>query len=137
DANIFHPEWGTLLYSDHLVALALLSAPLRLLTGDALTVHNALAVAAPVLDAIALWLLAFDLTGSVCAAFVGGLVYGFAGLRLSIDTCQIQMAAWWLPLLVLGALRAVRDDRPGWGVVAGAALLAQGLTGIYLTVFFA
>ena len=135
DANIFHPERGTLLYSDHLLGLALLSAPLRLLTDDALLVHNVIVVAAPVLDAIALRALAYDLTGDAFAAFVGGLVYGFAALRISVDTCQIQMAAWWLPLVLLGALRAVRDDRPGWGVVAGGALLAQGMTGIYMTMF--
>lgn len=137
DANIFHPERRTLFYSDHLLGLALLTAPLRLATDDALLVHNLVTLAAPVLDALALYALAFDLTGSVAAAFVGGLVYGFAPLRFVADACQIQMsAAWWLPLALLAALRAVRDDRAGWGVVAGTALLAQGLTGIYLTAFF-
>jgi len=54
DANIFHPERGTLFYSDHLIGLAVLAAPLRLLTDDALVVHNVQADAAPVLDPLAL-----------------------------------------------------------------------------------
>ncbi len=137
DANIFHPERHTLFYSDHLLGLALLTAPLRLATDDVLLVHNVVTLAAPMLDALALYLLAFDLTGSVAAAFVGGLVYGFAPLRFVADACQVQMtAAWWLPLALLAGLRAVRDDRAGWGVVAGVAVLAQGLTGVYLTTFF-
>src|SRR5262249_39078356 len=137
DANIFHPERGTLFYSDHLLGLALLTAPLRLVTDNALVVHNLLALAGPVLNALALYALAFDLTGSVVAAMVGGLVYGFAPLRFVADACQIQMtAAWWLPLALLAGLRAVRGNAAGWGVVAGLALLGQGLTGIYLTTFF-
>jgi hypothetical protein len=68
---------------------------------------------------------------------IGGLVYGFAPLRFVADACQIQMtAAWWLPLALLGGLRAVRGDGAWWGVAAAGALLAQGLTGIYLTAFF-
>jgi hypothetical protein len=137
DANIFHPERGTLFYSDHLLGPALLTAPLRLVTDDVLLVHNLLTIAAPILDALALYALAFDLTGSVAAAMIGGLVYGFAPLRFVADACQIQMtAAWWLPLALLAGIRAVRGQGARWGVVAGLALLAQGLTGIYLTAFF-
>jgi hypothetical protein len=137
DANIFHPERGTLFYSDHLLGLAVLTWPLRLVTDDALLVHNVLTIAAPILDALALYALAFDLTGSVVAALIGGLIYGFAPLRFVADACQIQMtAAWWLPLALLGARRAVRGDGARWGVVGGLALLAQGLSGIYLTAFF-
>jgi hypothetical protein len=136
DANIFHPERGTLLYSDHLLGLALLTAPLRLATDAPLLVHNLLVVAAPALDALALYALVAALTGNAVAAFVGGLVYGFAPLRFAADACQIQMtAAWWLPLMLLGGLRAVRGSRR-WGIVAGCALLGQGLSGIYLTAYF-
>ena len=137
EANVFHPEHDTLFYSDHLLGLALLSAPLRLVTDDVLLVHNLLLVAAPVLDALALYALAFYLTGSTAAAIVGGLAYGFAPLRFVADACQIQMtAAWWLPLMLLGGLRAVRGDGVRWALVAGVALAGQGLTGIYLTAFF-
>ncbi len=120
DANIFHPERGTLFYSDHLLGLALVTAPLRLLTDDALLVHNLLLLAA------------------MAAALVGGLVYGFAPMRFAADGCQIQMtAAWWMPLVIYAGQRAVRGDGRRWGAAAGLALLGQGLTGIYVTAFFA
>src|SRR5262245_44408464 len=49
DANIFHPYPLTLLYSDHLLGLAVLLAPLRLVTDDVVLVHNLVVVAAPIL----------------------------------------------------------------------------------------
>jgi hypothetical protein len=137
DANVFHPERGTLLYSDHLLGLALLTAPLRLVTDDPLLVHNLLVVAAPALDALAAHVLVQALTASTPAALVGGLVYGFVPMRFDADACQIQMtAAWWPPLMLLAGWRAVRGRGRRWGVLAGVALLGQGLSGIYLTAFF-
>ena len=137
DANVFFPERGTLLYSDHLVGLALLTAPLRLVTDDPLLVHNLLVLAAPALDALALHALVLALTASAPAAFVGGFVYGFVPLRFAADACQIQMtAAWWLPLMLLRVARRPRRRPPLGRRAAGLALLGQGLTGIYLTAFF-
>jgi hypothetical protein len=138
DANIFFPERATLLYSDHLVGLALVSAPLRLVTDNPLLVHNVLTIAAPIVDALALFALALDLTYSPVAALVGGFAFGFAPVRLGADACQIQMsAAWWMPLVLLFALRAVRGDGRRWGALAGVCLLGQGLTSIYQTAYFA
>ncbi len=137
DANIFFPETGTLLYSDHLLGLALLLSPLRLFTDDVLLVHNLVTIAAPLLNALALYALAYDLTGRHGAAFIGGLLYGFAPFRLTMDRCQIQMiVAWWLPLILLGGQRAIRDGSAWGAVLAAVALAFQGLTGIYLTAFF-
>lgn len=137
DANIFHPERDTLFYTDHLLGLALVSAPLRLVTDDALLIHNLVMLAAPALDALALFALVTALGASGPAALVAGIAYGFAPLRFAADACQLQMTAvWWLPLSLLGALRAARGDGRRWAILAGAALLGQGLTGIYLTTFF-
>ena len=137
DANIFHPETRTLLYSDHLLGLAVLLAPLRLLTDNALLVHNLATLAAPVLDALAAYALAWELGRRRTAAFVAGLVYGFAPLRFAADRCQIQMlVAWWLPLVLLFARRAIVRGRVADACLAGVALALQGLSGVYLTAYF-
>jgi len=136
DANIFYPYPSTLLYSDHLLGLAVLLAPLRLVTANPVLIHNLVTVAAPALDALALYALALALTGEPAAALLGALLYGFAPLRFTIDCCQIQMlAAWWLPLLFLFARRALAHDSRRDGLLAGIVLALQGLTGIYLTAF--
>ncbi|HYV56110.1 MAG TPA: hypothetical protein VE911_01135 [Candidatus Nitrosopolaris sp.] len=136
DANIFYPYPSTLLYSDHLLGLAVLLAPLRLVTANPVLIHNLVTVAAPALDALALYALALALTGEPAAALVGALLYGFAPLRFTTDCCQVQMlAAWWLPLLFLFARRALARDSRRDGLVAGIVLALQGLTGIYLTAF--
>jgi hypothetical protein len=137
EANIFFPQHRTLLYSDHLLGLAAVLAPLRLVTQNALLVHNLATVAAPALDAAALYALALELTGVPAAAFVGGLVYGFAPMRFLPDLCQIQMlAAWWLPLILLFARRTLARGRVRDALGAGTTLALQGLSGIYLTAFF-
>ncbi len=138
DANIFFPHRGTLLYSDHLLGLALLLAPLRLVTDDVVLVHNVAVLAAPALNALAMYALVFGLVHRAGPALVAGLLYGFAPLRFDADRTQIQMlAAWWLPLLLHWGRRAVERGRARDAVAAGAALALQGLTGIYLTAFFA
>ncbi|MGH7894239.1 MAG: hypothetical protein ACREQL_06190 [Candidatus Binatia bacterium] len=138
DANIFYPHRATLLYSDHLLGLAVLLWPLRLFTDDSLWIHNLATIAAPAANALALYALARELTGMRGAAFVGGLVYGFAPVRFEADRCQIQMlAAWWLPLILLWARGAIRGGRVRDAVAAGGSLAMQGLTGIYLTAYFA
>jgi hypothetical protein len=137
DANIFFPYPSTLLYSDHLLGLAVLVAPLRLVTDNLVLVHNLVTVAAPALDALALYALTLALTGQPAAAFVGGLLYGFPPLRLYLDACQVQMlVAWWPPLVLLLARRGLLQNSIGPGIFAGVALALQGLTGIYLTAFF-
>ena len=136
DANIFYPYPRTLLYSDHLLGLAVLLVPLRLATANPVLIHNLVTLAAPALDALALYALALTLTGEPGAALLGALLYGFAPLRFTADRCQIQMlAAWWLPLLFLLARRAIVHDRVRDGLLAGIVLALQGLTGIYLTAF--
>jgi len=136
DANVFYPYQRTLLYSDHLLGLALLLAPLRLLTGNPLLVHNLATLAAPALDALALAALVHDLTGQAGAALMGGLLYGFAPVRFEADRCQIQvLAAWWLPLVFLWGRRALAQNRVRDALLAGGALALQGLTGIYLTAY--
>jgi hypothetical protein len=137
DANILYPHPRTLLYSDHLVGLAVVLAPLRFLTRNPLLVHNLATVMAPAVDAISMFALARALTGSVAGAFVGGILYGFAPVRVRLEHCQIQMlAAWWLPLFLLFARRALAENRVGPAIVAGACLALQGLTGIYVSAFF-
>lgn len=136
DANIFYPYPSTLLYSDHLLGLAVLLAPLRLVTANPVLIHNLVTLAAPALDALALYALALVLTGEPAAALLGALLYGFAPLRFTVDCCQVQMlAAWWLPLLFLFARRALARDSLRDGLLAGIVLALQGLTGIYLTAF--
>lgn len=136
DANIFFPYDGTLLYSDHLLGLAVPTAPFRLVVDNPVLIHNALTVAAPALDALALRALALELGATPVGALAGGVLYGFAPIRFVAERCQIQMlAAWWLPLVLLLAHRALTTGSVRAGALAGAALALQGFTGIYLTAF--
>lgn len=136
-ANIFHPYPLTLLYSDHLLGLAVLLAPLRLFTDNVVLVHNLLVVTAPILNGVAMYLLVRDLVGRADAAFVAGFLYAFAPIRLEVDRTQVQMlVAWWLPLLLLLARRTLVGRHPAAAIGTALALVAQGTGSIYLFAFF-
>jgi hypothetical protein len=138
DANIFHPHAGSALFTDHLLGLAVLLAPLRLLTDDVVLVHNLALLAAPFLNALVFYWLLRDLAVAPPAAFVGATVYAFAPLRLFADRLQIQMlVAWWLPLVLLSARRWLAGGGRRWAATLCLALTLQGLTGIYLMAYFA
>ena len=138
DANIFHPHEGTALFTDHLLGLSALLAPLRLLTDDVVLVHNVALLLAPCLNGLVFYWLLRDLAVAPVAAFAGACVYAFAPLRLFADRLQIQMlVAWWLPLVLLSARRWLAGGRRGWLATLCAALTLQGLTGIYLMAYFA
>lgn len=138
DANIFFPYPGTLLYSDHLLGLALLLSPLRLFTDNYILVHNLAHLGASILNPLVMYLLAFELTGNIGAAVIGAVIYGFAPMRFDADRHQIQtLVAWWLPLMLWCGRRALATGQWRYAVGVGVAWTLQALTGIYLTAFFA
>ena len=138
DANIFHPYPKTLLYSDHLLGLAVLLAPLRLFTDNVVLVHNLLVVAAPILNGLAMFALVRSLAERDDAAFLAGFLYAFAPLRFIMDLTQVQMlAAWWMPLMLLFGRRTLAYGRIASALATALCVLGQGTSSIYLTAFFA
>jgi hypothetical protein len=83
-----------------------------------------------------MYALVFRLTGSVAAALVAGLAYGFAPYRIS-QLPHIQMlAAFWAPLALLGLHEYIETRRARWLVLYGAAWMLQGAANGYALVFF-
>src|SRR3954469_79371 len=82
NAPIFYPAPGTLAFSEHLVGLAPLTAPLIALSGSPLFGYNVALLASYVLCALSAYFLAFTLTRSHDASFVAGLAFAFAPYRL-------------------------------------------------------
>ncbi len=99
---IFYPSRDTLTFSEHLLGVAVVAAPIEWLTGNPVVAYNLTLVASFALSAAAMFALAYRLTGSVAAAFIGGLAYGFAPYRIS-QLPHIQMEVlWYAPLALLG-----------------------------------
>src|SRR5260221_99987 len=131
NAPFFFPSVGTLAFSEHLLGLAPISAPLIALTGYPLFGYNMALVATYPLSALAAYFLALTLTKRHDAAFVAGLAYGFAPYRLGqLPHIQV-MTVYWTPICLAALHRYDRDRRPIWAVLAAAAWLMQALSSGY------
>ncbi len=136
NANIFYPEPRALAYSEHLLAQALQILPLRLLGAGLVLCYNLLFLETFVLSALGMYLLARDLTGNRMAAFVAGLLFGFAPYRMDQFAHLQVLTSQWMPFALLGLRRYVATGRSLPLVGATAALVAQAFSCGYHLLFF-
>ena len=133
NAPMFFPAAGTLAFSEHLLGLAPISAPLIALTNQPLVGYNVALIASFVLSALGAYFLGYTLTHRHDAAFIAGIAYAFAPYRLAhIPHIQV-LSSYWAPVC-LGALHLyVRERRTKWAVLAGFCWVMQSLAcGYYL-----
>jgi hypothetical protein len=132
---IFYPSRDALTFSEHLLGVAVVAAPIEWLTGSAVAAYNITIVASFALSAAAMFALGFRLTRSVAASFVAGLAYGFAPYRMS-QLPHIQMEAlWYAPLALLGLHAYLETGRWWWLALYGAAWMLQGAANLYALVY--
>lgn len=146
NAPIFHPAAGTFAFSEHLLGLAPLSAPLILLTGNPLFGYNIVLLASYVLCALGAYFLAFTLTRSHDASFVAGLAFAFAPYRLAqLPHIQVLMS-FWTPVCLAALHRYDKDATTkalprrsfcggGWAVLAAASWYMQAMSNGYFFFF--
>jgi hypothetical protein len=136
NAPAFYPVPGVLTFSENLLGLSLISTPLQWLGAAPQTAYNIVFLLTFPLSAIGAYLLALELTKRHDAAFIAGLLFGFAPYRIA-HLPQIQsLAAFAMPFALLGLHRALRDPRPRWLVLFGVGWFIQGLCNGYYLLFF-
>jgi hypothetical protein len=137
DANGFHPLPNSLAYTEPLLPLALLAAPVRLCGGSALLAHNVVLLSSFPLAGVAMYVLVRALTGSWAAAFVSGFGYAFVPYRFEHLVHVQSLATQWLPMALLFLHRTV--TRGGRWNAAGLGLFAllQALSSGYYAVLTA
>ncbi len=138
NANIFYPLPNTLAYSEHLFSTALLALPLQLITAEPIVTYNLSLLLSFPLAAFGMYLLALRWTGSRAAAFIAGLIFGFAPYRFAAIAHLQLLTVQWLPfaLLFLDLLLAPRR-RPKLSLAAGLLVMLTGqvLASWYLAVY--
>jgi len=136
DAPIFHPSPGSIALSETYLGLAPFTTPLQWLGAEPQVAYNvALLVSFP-LCALGAFLLCFELTGRRDAAFLGGLAFGFAPLRMAhLGHLQV-LSAYWMPVALLGLHRYARTRRTRDLALFAAAWLLQALCNGYLLFYF-
>ena len=117
----FFPYANTLAFSEHLLGLSLIAAPIQLGTGNPILAYNAALLFAFWSSAMGMYHLVRRLTGRLDAAFLAGLLYALAPYRAAHHLHLHLLATAWLPLTVLAALDHLRRPSPRR---EGALLLA-------------
>lgn len=135
DAPIFFPYRHTLAYSDHLLGIAMWTAPLQWATGNAVLVHNVAFLASFALSGAGMYALARELTGRWDAAVIAGTIYAFTPYRMS-QLAHLQMLmSPWLPLSLWALHRYFSTGALRLLMTATACFLLQALTAGYFLYF--
>lgn len=134
-ARIFHPDRYALAFSENLYAIALMTAPLRLVGVPPIATYNLAMLAGYALCGFGAYLLGRRLTGSFAAGVAAGVFYAFVPFRFTHAVHLQHVWGGWLPLLLFTLLGYI--DRP---TARRAALFAvvfvlNGLTNVHYFFF--
>lgn len=135
NAPIFHPSPLTLAYSEHMLATAMLAAPVFWAGGDAILAHNVVFLLSFILSGLGAYLLGWELTRSRGAALICALGFAFAPYRFGhLGHLQLQTAQY-MPLVLLYLHRWAKDPRWSHAVMWGLFWLLQVLSCGYYALF--
>ena len=135
NAPMFSPAPGTLAFSEHLLGLAPIAAPLIALSGSALLGYNVALLSTYVFSGLGAYFLAYTLTKRHDAAFVAGLAFAFAPYRLAqLPHIQV-LTSFWTPVCLAALHRYDREPSTRWAALAAFAWLMQSLSNGYYMLF--
>ena len=136
DANIFHPTRLALTLSDSMLLPSFAASPLLSAGIAPVVAYNVLMLSGILLSGLAAFLLAWRLTGSAQAAFVGGVLYAFYPYRWEhYSHLELQMTQW-MPLALWFLHRFATTLRAREAIAAGLCVVAQLYSSMYYAVFF-
>ena len=124
----FYPVEGVTAFSEHLLGLWPLTAPVMRATNNPVLAYNAAFLVSYPLAALAGHALGWTLTRRHDAALLAGLAFGFAPYRAA-QLAHIQvLSSYWMPLTLVGLIQYLRVRRIGWLMLFAAAWLMASLT---------
>jgi len=133
---IFFPMPDALALSEHLLGISVIAAPIQWLVGSPLVTYNIMVLLSFPLCGLAMYALAWRLTRNRAAAFLAGLAYAFAPYRAGQLPHLQVLAAWGVPVALLGLHAYLETRRRRWLVLFGASWLLQAASNGYYLVFF-
>ena len=133
----FHPYPDVVAYSEHLLGIALFTAPLQWLTGNPVFVFNVATIASTVFVGFGVFLLTRELTGRADAALLAGLAAACSPYRLAQAYHLQVLVSGWMPIALCGLHRYMRRPSPAPLVLFVVAFVLQGLSNGYFLYFTA
>jgi hypothetical protein len=135
NANIFHPHWGTLAYSELNLVAGVLGLPAYAISHNAIAALNCAIVLGLFLSVVCMWALVRRLTGSSGAGLVAAAAFTFCPFVLA-HTAHIQLLMVFAFPLVMVAFHVLRETPGATSSLAlGAALAVAALACAYYGIF--
>jgi uncharacterized membrane protein YeaQ/YmgE (transglycosylase-associated protein family) len=140
DASFFYPTANSLSFSEHLLSVAWLFAPVQLLLRNPILFYNLTVLASAFLSAWLMWAYLRFVGCSSLASWLGGLLFGFMPWRLGqVGHAQLEYT-WWIPGALLLFEIWLRRKTPGSalavGVFLGLVFEACVYQGYFFLLFF-
>jgi hypothetical protein len=137
-ANIFFPERGTLAFSEHFVAQALMVLPVHWISGNVILAYNVAFFLTFVLTGLGAFLLARALTGSDAAGSVAAFVAAFNEYRLVYEVAHLHtLSIHWFLFALYALHRYFQSDRRRALAGAVVSLVLLNLSSVYYMAYCA
>lgn len=136
NAPAFYPAAGVFAFSETMLGLAPITAPVLWLGFPPLVAYNIAFLSSFFLSGIAAYFLGFVLTRQYSTALVCAVAFAFNPYRLSHLGHLQLLATFWMPLSLAALHVYSRDGRARWAAVFALGWLLQALTSGYFYFFF-
>jgi hypothetical protein len=135
DAPIFAPAKYPLAYSENLIGIALLIAPLHALGASPITLYNLAMLLGFAMSGYGMCVLVRTVGKSPFASIVAGILFGFCTFKFD-HLAHVQIIwSGWLPLLFAALFAFWRLPSIGRAGMLAAAFVMNGLTNIHWLLF--
>jgi F5/8 type C domain-containing protein len=133
NAPAFYPSHGVLAFSENLLGLAPITAPIIALTQAPLLGYNAAFLLSYLFSGLGAYGLAFVLTRRHDASFVAALAFAFAPYRLSHTQHLQLLSSYWMPVTIAALHLFLASPKWRWAALFAISWLLQALAcGYYL-----
>ncbi|MDY6796120.1 MAG: hypothetical protein SWK76_12725 [Actinomycetota bacterium] len=136
-ANTFYPSRDSLAFSEYLILLGIIGAPVYHLTHNPVLTYNLLLLLGMIFSAFGCYLLIKELTGSRWGGMVGGLFFAYCPYHLARPDHLWLAFSVFLPFMLLYLYRFLAGDARKHLVLFALFFLAQSLVGWHYSVFCA
>jgi len=131
DGTAFYPYPRTVTLSEHLLAPALLGAPVAWLTGNLVLAYNVVTLLTFALAGLGMYLLTREIAGDGLPAFAAGLFYAFHSWNLN-EAVRLQILSnQWFPFLLLALLWFFKQPTARNAALASLFYLLQAFSCMY------
>lgn len=136
DAPFLFPHRHALAYSEHLMGIAVFTAPIEWISGNPVFSYNVAYIGSYVLAGFGMFLLARALWGRADAAVLAGLAFELTPYRLAQTSHLQALMSGWMPIGLWALTRYFATGSRRWLAGFTAAFVLSGLSNGYYLYFF-